>query len=367
MHTIEDLIVGMFHIFLSGTHASADQRARVVEAQLRSPDTRRQALGVKLLDAMLQTGHFSSGHSFEFGARPRNYGYWPTRRGEIEQWYLAVLNMAVPFAFSDLPVAKSVRSELAGAFRGLWFVSKAVQDQLEDVARNLHAKGYWQEGWIAIRTILSFANDKADPGSMSRLRVLEKELRPKNVAEQVRAIVLTQTWGRLDYADIDDETANESPTVSYERANTAAEELGKEVAKDDALLSVLLPDLVRGSVGRLTVFGKGLALGTASRTEIWDRLTKALADTPEGERNSGTLCGFLLGIQTDDRVLSETLLDAALEHETLAQWVSGPSNNGPDRHGRRGAPEALRRARQSPNNGLPLPGLGPRGGCPQRR
>ena len=319
---IQDLIIGMFHLILSGTHASAGQRARIVEAQLRSSDTPRQALGVKLLDAMLRTGQFSSGHSFEFGARSRDFGYWPSNQGEMEDWYLAALNTASSIALSDLPVSKAVRSEVAGALRGLWFVSSAIQDRLEQLARALLTNEYWQEGWIAVRTVLSFPNEKADQTAVERLRTLENVLRPKSVAEQIRAVVLSQAWGRLDYADMDegDEREDESPTAAYERANAVAEGLGKKCAQDDALLITLLPDLVRGSGGRLTAFGKGLAHGTPNRADVWSQLHKALAATREGECNAATICGFLLGLHSDDPALCETLLDAALEDDTLGAW-----------------------------------------------
>ncbi len=324
MHTVKDLIVGMFHIYFSGTHAAVEQRARVVDALLHSADARKQALGIELLNATLQTNHFSSGHSFEFGARPRDYGFWPTKRSEIEHWYLAVLDMARAHAFSDLPSANAMRSELAGAFRGLWFVSLAVQDRLEEVTRELLAKEYWQEGWIAVRTILSFPNDKADEASVVRLRALEILLRPKNVTEQVRAIVLSTAHGRLDYADIEegDEAADKSSMAAYERANAAAEELGKEVAQDSNLLSALLPDLVQGNGGRLTAFGKGLVIGATNREDVWDKLVDALARTPEGVRNVGALCGYLWGLQKVDVAHCEALLEEALEHETLGSWFA---------------------------------------------
>lgn len=321
-HVVQDLIVGMFHLYLSGTHATVEQRIHAIEYQLRSDDVRRQALGVKLLDAMLQTSQFSSGHSFEFGARPRDYGYRPTNGEQVRHWYRTVLTSASTIALLDGPVSKAVRSEIAGALRGLWFVSEEIQDQVDRLALALQTKEYWQEGWIAVRTILSFSSEKSDKDSIERLRALEATLRPKNVAEQVRAVVLSQTWGRLDFAEMDegDENENASPTVSYERANATAEELGKKVAKDDALLTTLLPDLVRGNGGRLTAFGKGLAHATQDHTRAWKRLTEALAAVPEGERNTGTLCGFLLGLHIENPTLCETLLDSAVNDETLGKW-----------------------------------------------
>jgi hypothetical protein len=319
-HPIEDLIVSLFHLVLSGTHATIQQRIRIVEAQLGSQDSGQRALGAKLLNALLETDHFSSWHPFEFGARPRDYGYWPKTNKEIEDWYLAVLAMAVPIAGSNSPAASSVQGELANAVRGLWYVSDAIRDRIEALSQSFLSKGYWQEGWIAVRTMLVYPRDSMSGELLTRTRAFEKSLRPKNIAEQVRAVVLTQAWGPLDFADTEEVDENESPTRPYERANVAAEELGKEVSKDGTLLDSLLPDLVRGNAGRLAMFGRGLALGAANKQEVWDKLTKALADTPEGERNVGTLAGFLQGSHSIDAEFTESVLDAALEHETLSVW-----------------------------------------------
>jgi hypothetical protein len=52
-------------------------RLKTVEHLLTSDDADSHAIGLKALDAMLRTGHFSSSLGFEFGARSRDYGYDP--------------------------------------------------------------------------------------------------------------------------------------------------------------------------------------------------------------------------------------------------------------------------------------------------
>ena len=157
---------------------------------------------------------------------------------------------------------------------------------------------------------------------MERLRAFERRLRPKNIAEQVRVVVLTASWGALDYAKMDNggEIEPEKPMAAYERANAAAEELGKVVCGDQAVFMALLPDLVMGNAGRLARFGKGLALASEDRRHMWEQLTQAVAQTEEGKRNVGALVGFLIGLSTVDQQLCEALLEEALTHETLGAW-----------------------------------------------
>jgi hypothetical protein len=73
----------LFHVLLSGTHATIEQRCRVVDGLLKSTSEVRRELGFKSLEAMLQTSGFSSFHHFEFGGRSRDYGWHPKRRQDL--------------------------------------------------------------------------------------------------------------------------------------------------------------------------------------------------------------------------------------------------------------------------------------------
>jgi hypothetical protein len=54
----------LFHLFLSGTHATIEQRCQVVDDLLKSNSDVRRELGFKSLEALLDTGPFSSFHHF---------------------------------------------------------------------------------------------------------------------------------------------------------------------------------------------------------------------------------------------------------------------------------------------------------------
>ena len=85
----------LFHPLLSGTHATVEQRCRVVDGLLKSASEVRRELGFKSLEAMLQTSGFSSFHHFEFGGRSRDYGWYPKGRQDVEHWFHSVLALCV--------------------------------------------------------------------------------------------------------------------------------------------------------------------------------------------------------------------------------------------------------------------------------
>ena len=264
-HPIGDAITTLFHIILSGTHATVEQRTRMTDRLLSSHGPEKRSPGLQLLEALLKAEHFSPSHSFEFGARVRDYGYWPNTGQERAHWFAATLQLAKRFASKNDENASIIRSMVAESIWSLWFLGPEVQEQFEAIAADIAANDYWQEGWIAVRYILSHLSDedKEDSAAVQRLRDFESRLRPKNITERVRALVLSDNRRAFDYAETDDdENEPATPTAAYVRANVAAEELGKAVCGDQAVFTALLPELVAGKPARLFPFGKGLALAS---------------------------------------------------------------------------------------------------------
>jgi hypothetical protein len=96
-----DTFVSLFTIYLSGTHATIEQRLGVIERLLRSGEAKARALGLAALDEVLEATHFSSGYRFEFGARSRDYGYQPQNDADVTRWYGAALTLIGRLALTE--------------------------------------------------------------------------------------------------------------------------------------------------------------------------------------------------------------------------------------------------------------------------
>ena len=83
----------LFFIVLSGTHASAKQRAAFLWNLGAGDRPEDRQLVMAALDAMLECGHFSSSYAFEFGTRRRDYGFQPRSRAEQSDWYDSTLSL----------------------------------------------------------------------------------------------------------------------------------------------------------------------------------------------------------------------------------------------------------------------------------
>jgi hypothetical protein len=311
-----DTFVSLFTIYLSGTHATIEQRLGVIEQLVRSSDAKERVLGLAALDAVLEARHFSSAYGFEFGARSRDYGYQPKRNADVTRWYGAALALIERLALTEGVLKSELRDLLARKFRGLW-TSAHMYDELERLSRRFAADGFWREGWTACRETMRFDRDKQTPEAASRLSALEAELRPSNLAERVRAVVLGGRSGGLDLEDIDVERDVKS---AIERQQMMARELGAAVAGDEEVFAELLLDLLCGG-NRAWAFGRGLAGASRDRRGTWARLVEGLERIAPQQRNVQVLLGFLAELWEQDRDLAQQLLDSALDHAALLVFL----------------------------------------------
>jgi hypothetical protein len=311
-----DILVSLFAIYLSGTHATIDQRLGVIERFLRSVDAKSHSLGLAAFDQVLEATHFGSRHGFGFGARSRDYGYQPKGAADLASWYGAALALIERLAIDEGLLRPELRDLLARKFHGLW-VSAHMYDELESVFRRLAADGFWRDGWLACRQTIRFHSDKLTPEAASRLFTLEAELKPSNLTERVRAVVLGD---RSDGSDLEDIDLDGDITGQFERLGALAQELGAAVSGDEPVFLELLPDLLRGG-NRVWDFGRGLARASLDSRATWVGLVRGFEQLPLDQRNVQLLRGYLAELSEQDSDLAENLLDSALAQTSLVAFL----------------------------------------------
>jgi len=311
---VSDTFVSLFPICLSGTHATIEQRLTVIERLLLSDEPKAKTLGLCAIDAVLKTTHFSSGYQFDFGARSRDYGFYPDSVEKLSGWYSAVLRSIARLASTDEWLKHELRNAVARNFSGLW-IRVGLYDQIENLSRTFTADGFWREGWLACKQTLRFNSSGLKPDVASRLSRLETELRPSNIIEQVKAVALSNRSAAPDLEEL--EAADNDFARTSERLQTKARELGESVGTDDALFQQLMPDMLRGGA-RAWEFGQGLA-AAPQVLATWERLVQGLSQVPIEQRDVQVLRGFLATVWERDRDLAQNLLDAALDVPILAQ------------------------------------------------
>lgn len=317
---LRDIFTSFFQIYLSGTHATIEQRLNVVEKLLQSDQETEQSIGFATLDAVLEAWHFSSSHSFNFGARPRDYGYAPKANADVIHWYNSALNLIEKLAIGEKLPKPELRRILAQNLRDLW--TKAGRyDGVEKLALLFAADEFWRDGWAACRQALHFDRESLASEVSDRLRVLADKLKPTNVFEQVQASVLGERSGALDVDDLEVGDGDAADFArAYARMDEAAIHLGELVAGDDPLFLRLAPLLARGGV-RVWMFARGLARATADIDGTWHRLVEALRALPIEQRDVQVLRGFLAELWERDREVAQRFLDAALCDADLVPFI----------------------------------------------
>jgi len=307
----------LFPIYFSGTHATLDQRLAAIQSLVRPDDSRNRTLGLMALKAALETSHFGPRVNFEFGARSRDYGYWPSTKDAVREWFSQTIQMAEELACSDHPSAPQVRTVLADEFRGLW-TGALMHDDLERVCRAISERVFWIEGWIAVRQTIFYDSKGFTPEVSARLASLEAILAPRSLVQRVRSIILAESASYVGLALTSNDPENIPDAMS--KLETTAYDLGKAAVSDEAAFLELLPELICGKSEQMWSFGRGLAEAAKEPGAIWSQLVDGLKLAPEDKPTPQVFRGFLNGLQRRDPELVSALLDDALENEPLARW-----------------------------------------------
>lgn len=298
----------LFHIHLSGTHASPRQRADFVRELAEGNAKADEALTLAALDAMLKCDRFSSGYGFEFGARKRDYGIQPITWGQQWDWYAEAFLLARDLA-TKASLRTPVRTMIASQFRNL--VPRVRLDDLMALAENFAKDGGWPEGWAGIRGALRQAQMAKHEERIEKLTTLEEKLAPRSLAHRITSYALPGQWSVLDLADVDF-----SDDKKYEESRNKIDEacrgIGAELANDLSAFGLHLPALLKSTSDRVFTVAKTIGRTTPDPDRAWEIMERCIFTSDRDGVVYGFPGGFLVGLFERDRSHAEKLLDEAV-------------------------------------------------------
>jgi len=319
------VLEGFYRAYLSGTHASLKQRLEIMRKCLQSEAANRRSLGLKMLKMTLDN-HWSGFGSRDFGARPRDYGFYPNH-DELQEWRCAFIDIAVKLGVSsDSELKSSAREILANTFGGLWR-QVALRNKLLESARFLHQHSPWSEGLHAIRA-KNYFDRKNQEGKGRQVSIelikLESELEPVDLIARIQAYVFPARhshWGMDPEFEIE---GTETYKDSARRLADRARNLGAEFAASGRSLSELGERLFgRDSMSLVDAFGNGLAQGTPDIRAYWGKLIEYLDLVEQDVRNYAVFAGFIEAVDSADRTVAQELLDQCARHSELRKVLVG--------------------------------------------
>ena len=323
-----DQVVQFYQPYLSGTHATLEQRLAKMDYCINSESHRLRSLGFRMMSTALDGPPWTASGLNEFGARPRDYGYDPDH-DQLVKWRSAFVDAAVKYGtHDDDELSEQARSVLAERFRILWHYA-AIRDRLVDAARALHEHSPWNEGWRTVRSTIHYQYRINKLGEMPKLvpknlSALEASLAPNRLTSKIEAFVLSKGH---DHGALDDEFSEDDDDkygVSDHRLEARAKQLGKDFAVSGENFSVLMPDLfAAGSRPLMRAFGCGLAKGAFDPHETWRILVGQLDEFHEEKANLDVFAGYIQESADRDKGLSTQFLDQCAQHPLLRQHLVG--------------------------------------------
>ena len=322
---IRDRLFGLFSLYFSGAMASPGQREREIRRFLLSKIEAEHKIGMEMLKEALRTDHWTSVRSFDFGARPRSFGYEPTTLAEQDKWFELFIRLAKEIAKNDnIEDSNKARDLLATHFRGLWGYP-GLRETLADLARSLNEDRPWLQGWRAVRSIKHYDCAHDDGASevdcSESLDKLDELLRPAELVDKIRAFVLDAGAEQFSLDEEFDPHAEQSWDENRLRAGKRALELGRSAAHAPEVLEALSEEIFAASRGCLAQFGKGLADESSNLPALWSRLVTWHERTGDAAAQCDILIGVLPKIYDDDHQQAWTILDEAVENRSLRPWI----------------------------------------------
>lgn len=264
------------------------------------------------LDALLKTGQFSSSSTFEFGARPRDWGWCPKVNRDAWDWYKAAIALAVELS----PAIDDAPKILARRVREIWAID-ACHEALESAALALTKEKPWIEGWLGFRAALRFEGKAMRPNVRVRLETIIQRLKPSDLLHQARATVLSGANSGWDI--VDGEPDEDDVMKPWQKASLMAQEVGRFLTQDSKTRKQFLLELIPASNQQYAFeCGAGLAEGAADLLEMWREITAEFAKIDPNKRNATVLGGYIYQAHQRDATLTSSVLDSAIDDHDLA-------------------------------------------------
>ncbi|OOV86706.1 hypothetical protein [Oceanospirillum linum] len=315
-----------FQPYLSGTHASLEQRIAIMKECFDSDMAERRALGFDMLSTALGGPSWSGSGLSEFGARPRDFGFHPNYE-ELAKWRRAFIELAVEIGVSGDPdLENAARQTLATRFGILW-KQAVIRETLVEAARKLHTHAPWIEGWKAIRSTIYFNHTRRkgkDDFELlpANLAALDKDLEPQGLIPNIMTYVLTQD---RNVFSLGTETGNPD---SWDKPQEYLQDKALQLGNDFATSGIHLDELgfnifSTGYIPHRTDFGRGLAKGSHDLKLTWRQLVDYLNLQPEAQMNYDIFAGFIEEVDVIDPALAQELLDQCCHHTKLKRVLVG--------------------------------------------
>ncbi len=310
--------VALFPVVLGNTGADGSARLMLLSDAARSKDSVQRKIVVEALVNGSATDHFSRSVGSEtHGSRPALRSWQPTRDEALE-YIEGCVELLVEFAAGDDDAADAARAGLGRNLRSL--ASDGFLDLVETIVHRVGpARDSWSEALEALGDFLRHQPSKVGPETVGRVRALTDQLAPQSLDARVRSLVTEMPWNYLSDEEQDHERL-------YRRQVGAVREFAAELVREPDILRRLLPCMSRQLAPRegrhpqrmTCAFGEAIAELADAPLDWLARITEALHELPQEDRDFDMLSGYLVGINREFREEVASFKGRAAKSDILA-------------------------------------------------
>lgn len=292
-NSIRDRVDNLFHLMLSGTHATVDQRLIAIKSLLISNNPIRSSLGVHLINEMFKTTSFIA-HNFDFGSMKRDYGYHPKTNSDQYEWYLKVLEFCT-YYLNDIKYRDSIKMLISNNFRSLAKVG--LLDEIDKIIQDVIIYDTWPEMWISIHVALRFDKEIIPDKIILKLQNLLDLTKPINLIDEFKVYVSNnkRIFYTIDDIDLD---SNKNSISAY----TIGQRFGENIDIVQENLSLL----VETDNYKLLDFGTGLVNSKTPFEILFNIIFKYILDSKSDIRPI-IINGMFRGIENEKKMIISSL------------------------------------------------------------
>ncbi len=304
---------GLFQIHLSGTMAKVELRLEIIKELLEKNNKNYKEIGFQLLASALKTRSFNAFFPLSFGSHERNIGYYPETPEEKRTWYKLYIEYVTTLCVPADPIAQEAKQLYANS---LWdLISAGMINEIENSIRQILRRGEWGSGWMSISISLDRYQKKIPKELLMRLRKMRSLLKPREIAEKIRAYFLSNQISLHRYL----RTKGESERIRN---------LGKLAAEDIKIFGEIILDALCSDNLSISSFGQGFADANVDQYELWQLIKICIIKVGLSKTKAYTLLsGYLCGLNEKHpdiakRILDESVYDELAEIFPLLQVLS---------------------------------------------
>jgi hypothetical protein len=312
--TSASVLESFFSIYLSGTHATQSRRAAFLVRLAKEGSDKQYEIAKSCLDKMFETGHFTSSFEFGFGARKRDYGFHPRINQDVWDWYKEAMSAALTIADFGPTQLSDMKRIAANRFTGLLTRSGPFEQTLE-FGVQLHKRGGWNEGLVAVRRALRELSDDNEVQNLNEIEAFANSLIPQTLLDRIAVYVLPETYGYSDLADVDFED-EEKHEKSRQKINKISLEVGQELSQK-AEISDELRLLLSKRSHQVCLTMESIGKHSGDPRNVWKQICEMRL--LQGRNALIGAANFLKGLNSKDPELVSTLLECMLANPATRQ------------------------------------------------